>query len=104
VVLISREELAALIEEASSKGAARALAAHREQAAPRSLGAQEAADIYTGGDLARWRNRRHDHPEIDAEAAIGPPGKLRRWDSAKLEKIMGELRPKLRRRAPAAAG
>lgn len=97
VLLVSLEQLAALMEEASTRGAARALAVHREQAAPRSLSAQECADLYCGGGLARWRNRRHDHPEVD-EAAVGPPGRLRRWDAAKLEKIMGELRPKLRRR------
>lgn len=104
VILVSREELLALLEEASARGAARALSQAPAPAAPRTLNAKEAAARYTGGSLAKWRNRRADHPSIDEEAGAGGSGKSRRWDAAKLEQVMRELGPKMRRRAKADGG
>lgn len=78
--------------------------AERQDAAHHPLSAHEAAALYCGGSLARWRNLRHSYPVIDERAALGAPGRLRRWDPKRLAAVMAELKPSLRRQRRVQAG
>lgn len=87
----------------------RAELAERDQhaaAAAHPLSAAECARLYFPGPAtatdekrrAWWRQVRHFYPAIDAAAALGPPGRLRRWDAQRLAQVMADLQPKMRRR------
>lgn len=89
---MSEAQLEALIERVLQRQA------ERQEQARRPLTAQEAAERYCSGSLARWRDMRHRWPILDERAAIGPPGKGRRWDAEKLAAVFVELKPAMRRR------
>ena len=96
LVLVSPEQLAELIGTVVDERLARH--AERQEQARRPLTAQDCADRLCSGSLARWRDLRHRYPALDAAAAVGPPGKGRRWDAEKLAAAFAELSPKMRRR------
>lgn len=85
VVTLSAEALAHLVEEASERGAARALS---QAEADRWLDGKAAAKHWYGaeGKDEAWVQLRRRRPEIDA-ASVGT-GKQRRWRRSALDQVL----------------